>query len=497
MRKLISVLVLTILFNIPAINCQSCSFDIFTDSVVHTMRGGIGASWHAISNIGSLDNNKYKYPVREENPLGSAWAGNPPLNYNDAWKELCNHVHWLGLDFIRVELMMKMYEPQKGQFNWNSNDMQALYRILDCCEKIGADVFLQQMAMNVEWNAYPGVQPLLSAPLSLKDYAEGIAALLEYLTMVKKYTCIKYFCITNEPPGGPWGYWWSNGPGNAPFAPALQRVHEELVKRNIQIPLSGPDWTSLPPFNKEKLIFDPFIGAYDIHSYDGINDNGAKTVQKWAQWSHSKDKPFFISEFGNMKLGWGKDNPGPKSTAAALSNAHDMITALSAGTDGMNRWSFANRGDMDGQWQLVRTWDIRKKEYLKKVIPENTAYYGFAMFTRFIAKHASVLKTSSSVCNDNSVSVISLRNPDGSLVIIILNQSSRKKDATIMIKSKSKIENLYKYQYDESIPSEGDFALNPLDTVSGTLTLNLIIEKKSITVFSTKLLSNSDWGIIN
>jgi hypothetical protein len=496
MRKLFYILLFATFFHDSSVNCQSFTFTVFTDSVIHTMRGGIGASWHAISDIGPLENDKYKYPARDENPLGSSWSGNPPLENKTAWQQLCNHAHWLGLDFIRVELMMKMYEPQKNQFDWNSYDMIALYKILDCCQEIGADVFLQQMTQNVEWNAYPGVHPILSAPLSLDDYASGIASLLEHLINVKKYTCIKYFSITNEPPGGTWGYWWSTGPNDAPLEPALKRVHEELVKKNIRVPISGPDWTSLPPLNDEVKSFDPYLGSYDIHSYDGIDNKGIITVKQWVAWAHSKNKPFFISEFGNMKMGWGKDNPGPKSLAASLSNAHDMIVSLASGTDGMNRWSFVNRGDMDGQWQLMRTWDIQKKEILSKVIPENTSYYGFAMFTRFIAKYASILKTEYSVPRDTSLSMISLRNPDGSFVFIILNQSSESKKSTLFLKSVSKFKSLYKYLYDESIPSEGDFALDPVDTIDGASTINLALEKRSITVLTTKLLKNYDWGII-
>ena len=53
------------------------------------MRGSIGASWHAISDIGLLENKKYLYPIREEKPLGIAWAGNPPLDYKEAWQQLC------------------------------------------------------------------------------------------------------------------------------------------------------------------------------------------------------------------------------------------------------------------------------------------------------------------------------------------------------------------------------------------------------------------------
>lgn len=476
---------------------QHFNYSVYTDSIKHTMRGGIGASWHVINDIGPLNNQEYQYPVREDNPLGSAWGGNPPVSEKAAWEQICNHAKWLGLDFIRLELAQKSYQPLKDKYTWDSDDMKALYTILDYCEKNQVDVFLQQMTMNAEWNSYPGVHPLISAPRSLDDYANSLATLVEYLTKTKNYSCIKYLCITNEPPGGPWGYWFSMGPEDAKYTPAIKRVHEEFVKRGIKTTLSGPDWTSLPPFNPDNFDFSPYLGAFDIHSYMGIDKKGSQTVKKWAEWAHSQNKPFFISEFGNMNLGWGTDNPGPKSHAAALSNARDMITALSLGTDAMNRWSFTNRSDLDGQWQLVRTYDRQKKAYLKTVIPENTAYYGFAMFTRFIAKYASVLQTTPGTGTDTAVSIISLRNPDGNLVFIMLNQSNETKKGEVALQSKLKVKVLYKYFYDEHVPAEGRFDLNPSEIKLASLKLNVTLEKKSITVYSTKKLANTDWGIIN
>jgi hypothetical protein len=38
---------------------------------------------------------------------------------------------------------------------------------------------------------------------------------------------------------------------------------------------------------------------------------------------------------------------------------------MEAGVSAFNRWSFTNRGDLDGQWQLIRTWDMENKKYLK------------------------------------------------------------------------------------------------------------------------------------
>jgi hypothetical protein len=496
MIKRLMISALLIVTALMTATAQSFSYSVYTDSVIHKMKGGLGASWHVINNIRPLENQKYKFPVREDSPLGSAWAGNPPLTRTEAWTDLYNHARWLGLDFIRVELTGKSYEPNKHEFTWNSEDMQALYKVLDYCQQNDVDVFLQQMCQNTEWNAYPGVHPILSAPRSLDDFADGVATLVEYLVKTKKYTCIKYFCITNEPPGGTWGYWWSMGNNDAPFTPAVKRVYEEFLKRKISVTLSGPDWTDLPPFNLKKLDFASFLGAYDIHSYGGIDAKGAKTVKQWADWSHSMNKPFFISEFGNMKLGWGGDNPGPKSSAAALSNAHDIITSLNLGTDAMNRWSFTNRGDMDGQWQLVRTYDIRKKEYLDHVIPENKAYYGYAMFTRFIAKYASVLETVNHSPSDTAISFISLLNPDGTLVCIMLNQSNKSRNGELKIVSKIKINKLYKYIYDDDIPEDGKFALNPEETIVSPSGLKILLKEKSITVLTTKNLNDLDWGTI-
>ncbi len=114
-------------------------------NVTHQMKGGIGASWHALIHDIPLENDKYDYPVRHINPRGSAYAGNPPLTDTAAWNQLYEHAKWLGLNFVRVEIDMRMYEPERNVFDWSNDEMQTLYRILDWCEANHADVFLQQM----------------------------------------------------------------------------------------------------------------------------------------------------------------------------------------------------------------------------------------------------------------------------------------------------------------------------------------------------------------
>jgi hypothetical protein len=470
---------------------------IDASKVVHEMKGGIGASWHALSREVPLENEKYDYPVRfGPAPRGSAYGGNPPVADTAGWEQLALHARWLGLNFIRVELSQHMYEPERNRFDWDNEEMLALYRILDCCELMHADVFLQQMWGHVAWNAFPGVHPLLSAPRSLPDFADGIAALLDHLTRTKGYRCIRYFCITNEPPGGTWGYWWCYGSGSGSVTPAWKIVRETLDARGITIPLSGPDWTSLPPFDSGKIDFDEYIGAYDIHSYGGIDDPGVTILADWVRWAAEHRKPFFLSEFGNMNLGWGESNPGPKSFAAALSNASDVIRGINVGVDAFNRWSFTNRGDIDGQWQLVETWDREKKCHSRRIFPERAAYFGFAMLTRFIGKYPSVLNVEKEGTGEG-VEAAALRNRDGNLTILLLN---RRKDATHMRFGIAGIGGpvaLNLYQVTEPLVTSPEFNLNPAGILSGFPGVQEItVPPESISVLTTYRLRHDEPGIV-
>lgn len=467
------------------------------NKVVHQMKGGIGASWHALIHEFPLENEKYEFPIRDENPRGSAYGGNPPLEDKTAWDQLCNHASWLGLNFLRVEISMRMYEPERNRFDFENNEMQALYRILDWCETNKADVFLQQMWGNVEWNSHSGVHPLLSSPKSLDDFANGIATLLKYLTKERKYTCMKYFCMTNEPPGGPWGYWWSAG-NNAGFSitDAWEKLNKTFQEQDIQIPISGPDWTSLPPLEVNKIDFDQYLGAFDIHSYFGIYNKGEQVINDWVAFANQKNKPFFVTEIGNMDLGWGTDNPGPKSFKAALSNASDVAIGLNLGVDAFNRWSFTNRGNLDGQWQLVKTFDIRTNTYTKNVTPEKQAYYGFAMITRFLGKYASVLSLEPDKKIEGLICT-AYKNTDGNLVVLMVNNNLEPVSVDLTIKNQNSGVKYFLYQVTEKGIDNPEFKLSPqkINSISEKMEpLNL--PKESITVVTTLKLEHNDAGII-
>ncbi len=180
-RRVIVLIIACSILTAPVL-ADEVRVDIDSRSVLNTMRGGIGASWHAIEQPISTEFDPVFGICRHG---GSAWGGNPAAENNDAWQTLYHHAEWLGMDFIRVELEQRMYEPQRNTFDWDNPEMRILYRILDFCQDHNVDVVLTQMWSNVKWNAFPEFRNtptgiVHSGPYSMDDFAEGLAACMEY-----------------------------------------------------------------------------------------------------------------------------------------------------------------------------------------------------------------------------------------------------------------------------------------------------------------------------
>jgi hypothetical protein len=477
----------------PAAGLTPAVIHIDAGTVTHTMAGGAGASWHA------MGSEAYWYPDMpnrdNRNSRGSGWGGNPPLSYTDAWNDLERHASWLGLDFVRVEIDMRMYEPERGKFTWDNDQMKTLYRILDWCQANHVDVFFTQMWADVEWNKFDNAPRLQSAPRSVDDFATGLGTLLEHLVKDKGYTSIKWLCMVNEP-GGTWGWWIGPDGKSMDLMPAIHALRAEFDKRNLTaIGISGPD-CCLGEGTRDFNFDDKAVGAWDSHNYGNYPD---ETVMRlWAEGAHARGIPFFLSEFGDWaggKVFEVPDSPSPKSYANQLTNAQKLIEGMNVGVDGFNRWSFTNRGDLDGQWQLVRTFEATRWEYYKRVVPESVPYYTYGIITRFMAKHSGVLKTN---CSTPDVEVTALRSPKGNLTIYVLNKSQADEQVELNLANLKAGQTLYKYQVTEGAIEKPEFAMDPLAhfevTPAGAATTDKV-PGESITVYTTYKLANADAGI--
>jgi hypothetical protein len=452
------------------------------------MAGGIGASWHAI---------------RKDVPGArtSAWGANPPLDNVLAWRQVQDNAAWLGLDWLRVQVDQRMYEPGHGQFDWDNDEMRTLYRILDWCEAHNADVFLQQMWSHVAWNAIGGVDPGRSAPKSMDAFAEGLATLAEHLLKTRRYTCVKWLSITNEP-GNEWS-WWQGANGPDPLAPGLAAVRAALERRGLKLPLAGPGWLEPRAPDLKRVDFDAHIGAYDLHWFQGTDAARQERLAEWAKWAHGRGKPFFLSELGDVRFGSGASNPGPASYKAALANAESIVRGIAAGVDGFSRCSFLNRGDIDGQWQLLRTWDSKHERHLKEVAIEPVPYYTLALFTRFAAKGSDVLKAEVAPVRKRkkapAILAAALRSPKGSLTVFLVNPTEEGHEATLELTGLAGPLKLFRHRLTESALKDPAFKFAPVGASAATkdaAALLVTLPPQSVAVLTTYALAPADPGVM-
>ena len=195
-----------------------------------------------------------------------------------------------------------------------------------------------------------------------------------------------------------------------------------------------------------------------------------------------------------MKLGWGADDPNQKSFEAALSNASDVMRGMRAGVDAFNRWSYVNRGDLDGQWQLIKTFDRDKKTYLAEVLPEPEAYYGFGIISRFLSKYSSVLKTEVQA-PDSILMCNAVKSPGGVLSVFLVNKSENEINVDINFSGDLTGE-MYLYQVSKQIINASGFELNKTKSFSGKKKCSFVLFPKSISVLTHNKLNSAEKGII-
>jgi hypothetical protein len=351
------------------------------------------------------------------------------------------------------------------------------------------------------------VKVLRSAPYSLPDWANGIGELMNHLVHEKGYTCIRWISVFNEPGHNDFSWWQDSNLRSVPITPGLRAARQELDRRGLTVPISAPDWTDLPPLTPGLIDFDEWIGAYDLHSYLATFDSmmgfynlseAERRMTKWAEWAHAKGKPFFVSELGTMAFGWGNRDSGPASYEAGLKNASLVVRGINAGVDGFNRWSFTNRGDLDGQWQLVRTWDIDAGKLLERFEPQPNAYYQYAMLSRFAPKNAGVLATRVDAPfgpGERKLVAATLAGPTGALTVVVVNESDRDADAQLDLEGLASPVTLSRYAMTKAERDKAEVNLQPQRKLEVTRLLSDRIPAMSIVVYSTYALGASDPGV--
>jgi hypothetical protein len=488
-------------------------------ATVNVMRGGIGASMHAIEDplpVG-VDGGDYR------SWGGSVWGANPDPGDDAAWAQVYRYADWLGLDWNRVEVSHRMFRPVREAFVTDSREMRILYRYLDWNQSRGADVLLQEMWPDAEWLAYPRfredrVLRLRSAPADLDTWADGLVLLVDELVRKRGYTCIRWLSIANEPMQG-WSWWRDERGEPQSIVPALALVRAKLDARGLgEIGLAAPDFpTPLPPLG-EPAGFAAHSAAYSFHDYVTVFDwwedvlfpypmpsLGAyfDELGPWKKAARADgDKPLFLAEHGTFMQGFERDARGPGHYLSLLKDVQFVLRGTNAGVDAFNRWSFINRGDLDGQWQMIDTWDRKEKRLLPQITPHPNSYFLYGLLTRFVARHSRVARTDVAGGRDAAfrrLFAAAYESPKGVPTLVLTNDGDDDVPVRLHVKGLRGPATLHRYAVTRQAKDRSDVVVEPLASrsLSGAKAgLADVVPAKSVVVWSGYRLAMADKGVV-
>lgn len=394
------------------------------------------------------------------------------LMTEDKWNELYRRMDYLKPHFMRVmdqanwRYFKGLDAKGKPVLDFENPQTYALFKILDYCQTRGIVVMIGEWG--VPGHCHDKDNPLVHLDgVDDRRWYDMIGAWIDYLLNVKKYDCIKYYDIINEPNGS-----WSCVGGNFDeWSVAARNMHAEFVRRGLddKIGICGPGsvpnanvpaYKAVWPGNKWVELAKESIGdimaAYNTHAYYphmAVRDGKAAEYMFFAkdvEIAHSSGKPFFLGEIGLKATKDGgafaeeherlRRIDGSASTDSnmyiykyfyGLDMASAAIQSINAGVDAFAAWdvddAMHTKDDL-GELDRIKKWgfwNILGTEILNKPEEENIRpwYWAWSWLGRYLPPDSHVLRLPD--IQTEGCEILVAETPDGDYSIYLVNTSDK------------------------------------------------------------------------
>jgi hypothetical protein len=476
-------------------------------------------------------------PASEFIGNGVEWSAYPHADSERAeWGLLMTDEKWQQV-FHRLDYMQPQIVRVVDQANWRylegldengdpvldfeNQEMQALYRLLDYCEENNITVILG------EWGEPYEVH---ETHLNLQDAFSGandpawiniIVQHLDYLINTKNYSVIKYYNLVNEPNG----YWASTNGDWDQWKEGVLMLDEALDEAGLKETVSviGPDAT---PYNNEDSKYTGYewviesvkqlsyvFTAYDVHDYPVWDYVRSGEFQRhYTGLVHFADsvarKPFIFGEIGFEK--WTEDNLARVEEDPYASNdsqlsiydfdygvdmADVLVQAMNSGVDATLAWGLDDamhtNGDTGDKTQLKKwgMWNILGTELTGDPEEEKIRpwFYTWSLMSRFYPGEMNIV-ASDSIPEEGVRMVVGI-SEDENITITIVNNSDQAASFPIHLEDISSSVSLKKYLYSDSVrPVNSDDFPVPLEEnleLNRNNGLEVEIPSKSVIVYTS------------
>jgi len=202
------------------------------------------------------------------------------------WKLITQRIKDLDIPIVRMMMQLKwcQADPNLTRWTWDTPQMKSVFRYLDFCQANGIHVILTDWGWAARGKDLAG-HNLYAKPSDMR-YARGMAAYLKELIVKRKYTCIRYFVVGNEP-----DYELVRDHGMPEYVHMYANVDAALRQAGIRdkVKLMGPDMTGIEDLRKQAIDkVKSFVDAYDFHRYALVGETSNAGVRSPADslWTH-------------------------------------------------------------------------------------------------------------------------------------------------------------------------------------------------------------------
>lgn len=351
---------------------------------------------------------------------------------------------WFQVDWV---------EKEKGVYDFDSEEMEAVYPYLDALKAAGTEIELNFGWKNGEeihdWFGLPGVDPWTSAPADVDDFAESASNTLQELIDERGYDNIKYLTFYNEP-NGSWDFETGGDKANQQqyYANIVTKVSQRLAADGLRdrIGIWAPEETSATDWTTAlHTLADAHIDGYSFHMYGASYESlGSEIAARKAAVSPKKVQ---MTEFG-----WSADDASGWNSGFAnyvIRGANEGLqSALVWQLNGV--WSSDPLGDVNGNYTM---WDS-----VVQGLTAKRTFYSAGLLNRYVPAHSDVVEALSS---SPDVRAAAFKTDGGDYAILVESKAGAPKDITFDFGGAAIGKTFVKHAYSDAVARDGNALLPP------------------------------------
>lgn len=420
------------------------------------------------------------------------------------WDLFEERMEEMNLKRIRMMLLPSWFvtteaNTRDGIYNWGSENMQSLYRVLDSAKKFSMKVNITMWGCDTFMMDGSGWCGIPKAEYE-KMFVDCFADCIKYLIEEKQYDNITEVTLYNEPNSS-----YTGVSGNAEYCALCEKMHESFLEKGIREKVLFNLSDDARDYVWLQSTLENLQGIVDVcnsHTYNYGDTYDAETDSTLRDMSN-EDICYNLSKYNleNWRLAWEgygvphmwgefgtKNGVGSHQTLdtytpdRGIDISRILLNFFNMGSVGASYWvlfsQYYSRSDFNSRYIMdMGLWGFADEGYDCRPV-----YYAYSMATRFIEEGDVIFPIKS---DDGYIVGTAFRNGNEWSYCVVNNGDEDKKVSFVNLDGAP--ETLNRYVYDEkNVPTDNKVIASDLTLAADGRVLSDTVKARSFVIYTNK-----------